>query len=88
MKRWHKRIMKNQAGILIDNRLDPNGEYTYDRDENLVWLGANPVHKWHPMVRMDFSERFTWDEFLHYADTITDRLNAAEVEKKLEGSDE
>jgi hypothetical protein len=84
---WYGRKGEDGSWIVIDNRVDttPGTKYTFVPVDTKLYLDANPNHKWTPLVAMKYSERFTVEEFRQLAVTITDRLNAMEVEKKLKG---
>jgi hypothetical protein len=88
MKKWEwltfgQKTQKQH--IIIDNRIQNGAKYTYWPASNKLALEANEGHKWTPLIRIDASERWSPAELKKYADTITDRLNAMEVEQKLKG---
>ena len=84
---WQWRSGGEQAYILVDNRFDRGGSYKYDQASNKIWVEETPGHKWTPLLHLQYSERFTWEEFVEYAQVLTDRLNAFEVEKVLKGEE-
>lgn len=83
---WFGERGADNSWIVVDNRMEERGaDYTLIPSELKLFLKASPNHKWTPAVTMKYSERFTPKEFWVLGQTITDRLNAMEVEKKLKG---
>lgn len=85
MKKWEWFWFGSGAYIIIDNRIQCGVDYLHWKHNNKLALKENQHHKWTPLCKLDYSERFTKEEFEHLAETIVDRLNAVEVEKKLKG---
>lgn len=87
-RQWVWAVFGEQEHILVDNRFDlgvPSSNYVYNVTNNVVYLEAAPKHTWTPLLVLKHSERFTWEEFKAYAQVLTDRLNAYEVEQVLKG---
>ena len=88
--RWFSTGSKGTMGssIVIDHRFSDAvqpGEYSYSAKDVRVYETANKAKYFTPIVVMNYSERYTIEEFEALAHVVKDRLNAWETEKKLKG---